>query len=148
MTIPSEVLAILEPLVKRYEGCRLVSYQDPNGIWTIGYGHTGLDIVPGLVWTQDQCESQLLIDLNAAYSQLVQSVPAIAQQSPGRQASIADFVYNLGEGTFHTSSLRSAIILGAWQNVPRLLSQWVHAGGKILPGLVARRQAEIDLIDS
>lgn len=147
MTIPTDVLALLEPLVKNSEGCKLESYQDSNGIWTIGYGHTGLGVGPGLVWTQGEAETALQQDLNAAYAQLCQSVPAIMQQSPGRQAAISDFVYNLGVGTFHTSSLRSAIILGAWQNVPRLLSQWVHGGGKILPGLVVRRNAEIALID-
>ena len=35
-------------LIKKFEGCRLTAYADVAGVWTIGYGHTGKDVVPGL----------------------------------------------------------------------------------------------------
>ena len=148
MTIPSEVLSILEPLVKMFEGCKLQSYQDSAGVWTIGYGHTGPDVVQGLSWTQDQADAQLALDLNRAYSLCIQAAPCLLNETKSRQAALTDFVYNLGVGTLDRSSLRSAAMVGAWQNVKTQLSLWIHAGGKIEEGLVRRRAAEISLIDA
>ena len=57
-------------LIKRFEGCRLKAYPDPGSRgapWTIGYGHTGAEVVPGLVITQAQAEAWLRADL--AHSQ-------------------------------------------------------------------------------
>src|ERR1700677_605259 len=39
-------------------GARNQAYQDIGGVWTIGVGHTGPEVVEGLVWTDDQCEAQ------------------------------------------------------------------------------------------
>jgi lysozyme len=148
MGIPSNVLELLLPLVKRFEGCPLVAYKKGDGVWTIGYGHTGLDVVNGLVWTQEQADTQLLVDISAHYSQLIQDSPNLAGETDGRQAALTDFVYNLGIGTYRHSTLRSAAIVGAWGNVKNQLMLWVHSGGIVLPGLVKRRQAECELIDS
>lgn len=146
--IPDDVRKVLVPIVIRFEGLRLKAYQDSVGVWTCGYGHTGPDVTKDLEWTQSQAEEALENDLQSAFAQLLLSVPAIAQESPGRQAAITDFVYNLGIGKFRNSTLRSAILVGAWESVKHQLSLWVHAGSKILPGLVARRAAEISLIDT
>lgn len=148
MVIPAEVLAILEPLVKRFEGCRLHAYQDTGGKWTIGYGHTGPDVVQGLIWTQDQANSQLALDLDHAYTQLTTLIPAILHDTTSRQAALTDFVYNLGVGTLDRSTLHSAVMVSAWQSVKTQLSLWIHSAGKIEPGLVRRRDAEISLIDA
>lgn len=146
--IPQAVWDLWFPIIRQFEGCKLEAYQDPVGIWTIGYGHTGPDVHEGLVWIQQQADDTCAFDARVRFAQLLQSVPSIETQSPGRQAAIADFVYNLGIGTFRTSTLRSAVLVGAWENVKQQLSLWVHAGGKTLPGLVARREAEIALIDA
>lgn len=144
--IPEEVLALLKPLVKSSEGCKLQSYQDPNGVWTIGWGHTGCNVGPGLVWTQEQADNQLDVDLSRAYSQLIQESPQLAQESAGRQVALTDFVYNLGIGTYRHSTLHSAVQMAVWKSVAYQLSLWVHAGGRIEPGLVKRRAAEIALL--
>jgi lysozyme len=146
--IPQGVLSILVPLVKQFEGDKLNEYPDATGKMTIGYGHTGSDVSEGETETQDQADSQLALDLDRAYTQMLVSVPALTNESYTRQAALTDFVYNLGVGTFDRSTLRSAVMVGAWQNVKIQLSLWTHAGGKVLPGLVRRRQAEIALIDA
>lgn len=148
MSIPQEVLELLEPLVKQFEGLRLAAYQDSTGRWTIGYGHTGPDVVQGLVWTQGQANAQLALDLGHAYSQMSSLLPDILQLNSSRQTALADFVYNLGVGTLAHSSLLPLVIRGEWPAVKTQLALWCHAGGKVLPGLVKRRQAEIDLIDA
>lgn len=148
MAIPEAVSSLLLPLVKQFEGCRLTAYQDTAGVWTIGYGHTGLDVQMGLVWTQAVADSTLETDLAQHYSQLLQISPHLAEASSGRQAALTDFVYNLGIGTYERSTLRSAVDMGAWLSVIRNLALWVHSAGKVENGLVRRRQAEIDLCHS
>ena len=44
-------------LTQQFEGCRLTAYQDQVGVWTIGYGHTGPDVTPGLTITEEQSKS-------------------------------------------------------------------------------------------
>lgn len=148
MTIPADVYAILAPLVQRFEGCRLVSYQDPVGIWTRGWGHTGADVGPGQTISQDQADADLETDLADRLAQLLAVSPGLALATASRIAALTSFVYNLGIGSYRSSTLRSAVETGAWQNVKLQLAKWDHAGGKVLQGLVDRRQAEIDLIDA
>lgn len=146
MSISKEVLELLSPLVKQYEGCRLDTYQDPNGNWTQGWGHK----IPAsrLPCTQNEADAWLEQDLDLAYNELLHSVPGIDTESAGRLAALTDFVYNLGIGTFDKSTLHSAVTGRAWQAVKIQLALWVHAGGKVQQGLVRRRQAEIVLIDT
>src|SRR5579875_391443 len=53
-------------LTEQFEGLRLKAYQDANGVWTIGYGHTGPDVHAGLSITQEQAEALLLQDVASA----------------------------------------------------------------------------------
>lgn len=146
--IPTEVLSALLPLVKASEGCRLDSYQDPNGVWTIGWGHTGPEVVAGLTWTQKQADSALELDLAGHYTQVLDTSPSLLRSSAQRQAALTDFVYNLGIGTYMHSTLRGAVDRMDWDQVKVQLALWVHAGGKVEPGLVTRRNREIALIDA
>lgn len=144
-TIPAAVLAILEPLVREFEGCRLTPYQDANGNWTIGFGHKiPADRPP---CSQQDADNWLDQDLALAYGELIQAAPFLETASPSRQAALTDFVFNLGIGQYDKSTLHSAVLAQAWQSVKAQLALWVHAGGKVQPGLVRRRAAEIALID-
>lgn len=78
-------------------------------------------------------------------------LPAVARlcpsiDSPERLAAIIDFTFNLGAGSLKASTLRKRINAGRWEDVPYELRKWVKGGGKVLPGLVKRREAEIGLI--
>lgn len=143
--VPTEVSNLLLPLVKEFEGCKLTAYQDIAGRWTIGYGHTGLDVTPGLVWTHGQADTQLAYDLADHYSQLVQISPAVAQRPAGQQAALTDFVYNLGVGTYERSTLRGAVEIGSLPSIVTQLSLWNHSNGQVVSGLTRRRNAEIAL---
>ena len=70
----------------------------------------------------------------------------MATESPGRLAAIVDFTFNLGAGRLQTSTLRRCINAGNWDRVPQELRRWVRGGGRVLPGLVRRREAEVALI--
>jgi lysozyme len=66
--------------------------------------------------------------------------------TPERLAAILDFTFNLGAGNLASSTLRQRINAGRWDDVPTELRKWVRGGGKVLKGLVLRREAEIELI--
>lgn len=133
-------------LAKRWEGLRLVAYKCPAGIWTIGYGHTGPEVVEGLVWTRQQAEEALQADMALAVSQALSLCPRLSNASTKRLAAIGDFVFNLGKGRLKASTLRRKINNDEWDAVPGELRKWVWGGGKKLPGLILRREAEIALV--
>jgi lysozyme len=72
--------------------------------------------------------------------------PVLATESDGRLAAIVDFTFNLGAGRLQTSTLRRRINQRDWSSAAHELSRWVYGGGKVLPGLVTRREAEVALL--
>ena len=69
--------------------------------------------------------------------------PVLATEPESRLASIVDFTFNLGAGRLQTSTLRRRINQRDWAAAATELLRWVYGGGKVLPGLVTRREAEI-----
>ena len=63
-----------------------------------------------------------------------------------RLAAIVDFTFNLGAGRLQTSTLRRRVNQRDWVGAASELRRWVYGGGRVLPGLVARREAECRLI--
>jgi len=72
--------------------------------------------------------------------------PMLAAEPEGRLAAIVDFTFNLGAGRLQSSTLRRRINQRDWAAAGQELRRWVYGGGKILPGLIIRRLAEIELI--
>ncbi len=135
-------------LAKRFEGFHRVPKQDPSrahpyicpaGFWTIGYGHLCDPKHPPI--TKGEGEAYLGQDLAIALNATLRCCPVLATESEGRLAAIVDFTFNLGAGRLQTSTLRRRVNQGDWHSAARELRRWVYGGGKILPGLVARRFA-------
>ena len=130
-------------LIKRFEGCRLKAYPDPGSRgapWTIGYGHTGAEVVPGLVITQAQAEAWLRADL--AHSQrALETLLAGVVLNQGQWGALLSFCFNVGAGALGRSTLRRRLLAGkpAAQVIREELPRWIHP----LPGLIKRRAAEI-----
>ena len=72
--------------------------------------------------------------------------PVLATEPEGRLAAIVDFTFNLGGGRLQTSTLRRRVNQRDWAAAAMELRRWVYGGGRVLPGLVARREAEVPLI--
>ena len=72
--------------------------------------------------------------------------PVLATEPEGRLAAIVDFTFNLGAGRLQTSTLRRRINQRDWAASAMELSRWIYGGGKVLPGLVARRKVEAALM--
>ena len=141
-------------LAKRFEGFHRVSKADPlgpahpyicpAGYWTIGYGH--LCDPKHRPITEAEAEVYLARDLQMAQAATLRYCPVLATEPEGRLAAIVDFTFNLGAGRLQTSTLRRRINQRAWQAATTELRRWVYGGGKVLPGLVARREAEVSLV--
>ena len=133
-------------LTKGFEGLRLAAYQDVAGVWTIGYGHTGPDLVPGMTIIETQAEVLLLADLADAIQCVNQAVTADLTQC--QFDALVDFCFNAGRGNFVNSTLLRRLNLGDVAGAAAQFALWVHAGGKVVAGLVRRRNAEADLFMS
>lgn len=136
-------LDALYRLVRRFEGCFLMPYLCPAGVWTCGWGSTGPDVFPGRAWTQEYADRRL--DLDAA--RFVRGTQLLCPGLDGDAlCAIADFAYNLGLGRLKSSTLRQRLNAGDRAAARAELAKWVRGGGRILPGLVLRRAAEAALL--
>lgn len=136
-------------LAKRFEGFHRVARADPErsrpyicpaGYWTIGYGHL-CDPKHSPI-TETEAEVYLARDLQTALAATLRYCPVLATEPERRLSAIVDFTFNLGAGRLQTSTLRRRINLQDWAAAGLELRRWVYGGGKVLPGLVARRETE------
>ena len=132
--------ALLTALIKRFEGLRLRAYLCPAGVPTCGYGSTGPDVKLGVTWTPEQAEARMQADAAVFQAATVKLCPTA--DTEGRQAALADFAYNLGLTRLKASTLRRRVLAGDWAGARVELAKWNRGGGRVLPGLVARRKAE------
>lgn len=140
-------------LAKRFEGFHRVAkvepgrarpYICPAGYWTIGYGHLCDPKHPPI--TEDEAEVYLAHDLQTALAATLRYCPVLATETEGRIAAIVDFTFNLGAGRLQMSTLRRRINQRDWFASSRELSRWVYGAGRMLPGLIRRRDAETQLL--
>lgn len=137
-------LDLLTALIRRFEGCRLRTYLCPAGVPTGGWGSTGSDVKLGQTWTQDYADARMANDASVFLGGSQALVPTA--RTAGRAAALADFAYNLGLTRLKASTLRKRALAGDWDGVKLELAKWTRGGGKVLPGLVKRRQAEAELV--
>lgn len=136
-------LAVLYGLIKRFEGCKLVPYLCPAGIWTAGWGSTGLDVFPGRAWTQAYADARLAQD---AERFAVGTLALCPRLDGDRLAAIADFAYNAGLGRLKSSTLRKRLNAQEFEAAKVELRKWVNAAGRKLPGLIIRRETEAGML--
>ena len=154
-------------LMHRYEGCRNKPYLCPADIWTVGYGHVlyqdqiRLPVVtdkPNIVvrkkyslkpednrvWSKEEI-NQLFSDDVASFERgVLRLVPGCV----GRQGSfdaLVSFAFNAGLGNLQRSTIRMRANRGDWEGAAEAFMMWTKGGGRVLPGLVKRRKAEIEL---
>lgn len=137
-------------LAKRFEGFHRVPKFDPErrahpylcpaGYWTIGYGHLCDATHPPI--SEADAEAYLAHDLQTALVATLRYCPVLATVPEARLAALVDFTFNLGAGRLQSSILRRRVNQEHWQDAAAELRRWVHGGGRILPGLVARREIE------
>lgn len=156
--------ALCFAIIKGDETCRLKAYPDPGSPlakvlripigdrppnwwrlsgapWTIGWGHTGLDVVQGLDWTQDQADAALTRDVGqAAYwvNKILIGTPLSQEQFD----ALVSLVFNIGYENFLGSTMHSKLVALDYYGAAAEFPKWCHAGGEVEPGLVKRRAQE------
>lgn len=138
-----------QALIKSFESCKLKAYPDPKtggAPWTIGWGHTGPEVKPGLVWTQAQADETFIVDL-ADFERDVESLVKVPL-TQGQFDALVSFAYNVGsdideddiaEG-LGDSTLLKKLNAGDYAGAADEFPKWRKPIS--LPGILRRRQAE------
>ena len=132
-------------LIKTFEGFRGEAYRDAVGVWTIGYGTTasagvGIAPVPGMTVTKAEAEWYLQKTVDKFAAQIAPYITApITENEFGAFVSLA---YNIGPTAFRKSSALRHFNAGDRARAASNILLFNKAGGKVLKGLVRRREAE------
>lgn len=126
-------------LIKRWEGLSLSAYRDVAGVWTIGYGHTKT-AKAGQQITEAQAEALLREDVAWAEEAVNELVRVPLRQSAFD--ALVSFTFNLGRGALAQSTLLRILNEGDYDGAAEQFGRWIHAGGKVVQGLINRREAE------
>lgn len=132
-------------LLKSFETMQLGAYDDGYGVWTIGWGHTGQDVVEGLQINEAKAQMLLLDDLQVAEGAVERLVKS--QLSDNQFSALVCLVFNIGMGNFEESTLLR-MLNGAGPNYSVVADQfdrWNKSKGVVSNGLVKRRAAEKEL---
>lgn len=135
-------------IITHFEGLYLEAYQDPVGIWTIGWGHTKT-ARPGMTITRAEAVALLRADLKTheKFVALVVTAPL----NPDQFSALVSFAFNVGNGALEGSTLLARLNAGDFASAAREFERWVKGtvdGRKVtLPGLVRRRRAERGLFE-
>lgn len=136
------------PLIRRFEGLRLSAYICPAGLPTIGYGNTfyedGSKVKMGDRITQDRADALLL----RTYQEFEDGVKKALKKpvNENQLGALVSFAFNTGLGRFRSSTLLRRV--NEDPNSPLVgveFNKWTRGGGRVLPGLVTRRKAEVEL---
>ena len=131
-------------LIKHFEGSELESYRCSANVLTIGYGTTK-NVVEGMKISQHQAEELLMKDLEE-FEEYVEDLIDVPLEQNQFDALVA-WTYNLGPTNLKTSTLRKVLNKGAYDDVAEQIKRWNKANGKVLKGLVRRRNAEAELFN-
>jgi len=135
-------------LIKEFEGCKLLSYKCPAGVWTIGIGSTryadGSPVKANQALPNEGAALMLLTKTVAAYEHTVNTVGVELTQN--EYDALVSLCYNIGSGNFVSSTLVKMLKAGEPKSeVAKQFLRWDKAGGKPLAGLTRRRNAEAEL---
>lgn len=143
------IIEMASALARRFEGFYPRPYLCPAQIPTIGYGSTFYE--DGIRVTladppidRARAEQLLQHELRGCVETVLRLCPGADTED--RAAALTDFCFNLGSGRLRSSTLRRRVNAGEWDQVPGELMKWTRGGGRVLPGLVARRAAEAALL--
>ena len=127
-------------ILKEFEGLRLEAYRCSAGVPTIGYGWTS-GVKMGDVWTREKAE-HMLIEGVKPYEKAVQEAIGDAKTSQNQYDAMVSLCYNIGPGNFKKSSVAKLHKEGKYAQAAAAFMMWVKAGGKIIGGLIKRRNKE------
>jgi Phage-related lysozyme (muraminidase) len=134
-------------LVIAFEGFYAKPYLCPANVPTIGYGTIRYPDGRRVKLTDSEISEKTAIlymenEMTKCFTETIRICPILLTCPEEWLGAIMDFTYNLGTTNLQNSTLRRKINAEEWDEVPTQLSRWVYGGGRVLRGLVLRRQAE------
>lgn len=146
----------MREMLKHHEGVRYKPYRCPALLWTVGVGHVlypeqgklpmdqrmafQLRLQDNRTWTKEEVDALLVYDLKRFVRGVSVYCPTGLNQ--GRIDALVSFAFNLGNGTLQRSTLRMKHNRGDYIGASNEFLKYVKAGGKVLKGLVKRRNDE------
>lgn len=155
-------------LMHYFEGYRNKPYKCSAKIWTVGWGHAmygdqlrlpnvrtetyvgmirddyQLKSEDNRVWSKEELVEIFKNDLASFERGVLRLVPAVAGKQ-GAFDALVSISYNIGAGNLQRSTIRMKANRGDWEGAADAFRVWTKGGGKVLPGLVKRREAERSL---
>lgn len=126
-------------LIKEFEGFRTEPYKDGGGVWTQGFGHTKDVTADSFVIDEAKGEEWLKADLNTAEHAINLHVgPSLTQN---QFDALASLVFNVGSTPLRRS-IGTYLNNGNYEAAANQFTLWCHDNGKLIPGLLRRREAE------
>lgn len=143
-----QINAAGERLIKSFEGLELEAYPDPatrGEPWTIGWGHTGPEVTPGMVITREEADRLFDADTDRFEAAVERLAPVATDNQFAAMVSLA---YNVGTGNFERSTLLRLHNAGDHAGAADQFVRWNRANGQVMRGLTRRRLAEAELYRS
>lgn len=156
-------------LMHKFEGFRNRPYLCPAHIWTVGWGTViyqdqirlpmvrieGKEVPiirkeyplrpeDNRVWSKEELVALFKADLVGFERSVLRLIPGVSGHQ-NRFDALVCLAYNIGAGNLQRSTIRMKANRGDWEGAAEAFMAWTKGGGKVLPGLVRRRQAEIAL---
>lgn len=131
-------------LIQKFEDFRAEAYICAGGKATIGYGHTA-GVQLGDTISIEQAQMYLRHDVGDAEAAVDAMIKVPLKQC--QFDALVSFVFNVGSGHFRSSTLRRLINENCSDvgMIKKAFLMWVKSRGKVLPGLVKRREEEFAL---
>ena len=131
-------------LIKKFEGCELKAYRCAANVLTIGYGTTK-GVTEDMEITKEEAESLLKEEMHEYEGYINDMIKVPLEQN--QFDSMVSWVFNLGSTNLSSSTLLKKINNSEYDEVPSQIKRWNKAGGKVLDGLIRRREAEALLFE-
>lgn len=138
-TLAAVLLSV--PLIASWEGKRNDPYKDIVGVSTVCYGETR---VPMRKYSDAECTRMLEVAVKGFETQVLRCTPILADR-PYQLAAATSLAYNIGASAYCRSSAAKRFNEGKWLAGCEAMKKWNTAGGRVVKGLVRRRQAEYNL---
>jgi lysozyme len=143
-------------MLQHHEGIRQKPYRCPAKLWTVGCGHVlyprqaqikleerdsfPLEERDNRTFSMDEVNEIMKNDLNRFERGVEKYCPVKLTQ--GQFDALVSFSFNLGLGTLQRSTLRQKVLRGEMEGAAEEFLKYTLAGGKVLKGLVTRRNDE------
>lgn len=132
-------------LIKKFEGLRLSSYYCPSNVLSVGYGRTGTGVYEGMTITEAQADLFLLEDV-VRFEEAINTLVEV-DLNQNEFDALVSFAFNCGVSALKESSLLRRLNAGEEKGsvFREELPRWVNGSNGLLPGLIMRRSAELEL---